>query len=142
LGAWTHVGISGAGAARYGVVAVPLWKAATRRGTKNKNLKHGNPKEKRTGLLAPPAITRRSDIGAGVAIDFHADGDFDHAGRIPGHWFLLVDRNEKTLGTHASDSKRMERAGARLGRIPPRVVISPLVREKFPHEMIAISRDR
>jgi hypothetical protein len=39
----------------------------------------------------------KSDIGAGVAIDFHTDGDFDHAGCIPGHQFLLVDGNMKTL---------------------------------------------
>jgi len=76
-----------------------LRKAAACRGAKNQNMEHGNPEEEQAKLLgaAPPAVTRRSDIGAGVAIDFHADGDFDHARGVPGHWFLLVDRNGKTL---------------------------------------------
>jgi hypothetical protein len=62
-------------------------------------MNHGNPEANGRGAFgaAPSVLTRRSDVGAGVAIDLHADGDFDHAGRIPGHWFLLVDRNGKTL---------------------------------------------
>jgi hypothetical protein len=31
-----------------------------------------------------------SDVGAGVAVDLHADGDFDHAWGFPGHRRLLV----------------------------------------------------
>jgi choline dehydrogenase-like flavoprotein len=41
-------------------------------------------------LTAPLEMRRALDISAGVAIDFHANGDFGNAGCIPGHVFLLV----------------------------------------------------
>jgi hypothetical protein len=40
--------------------------------------------------LMPAIPDCASDVGAGVAVDLHADGDFDHAWGFPGHRRLLV----------------------------------------------------
>jgi hypothetical protein len=47
-------------------------------------------------LTAPLDMRRALDISAGVAIDFHANGDFSYAGCIPGHVFLLVTTMRNT----------------------------------------------
>jgi len=84
-------GLEGAGAYAPGsfIVAVPLWKAAASRGAEYQNLHLMMPEEKGIACMIQAIPGYASDIGAGVAVDLHADGDFDHARGLPGHMRLL-----------------------------------------------------
>jgi hypothetical protein len=88
-----------------------------------------------------PAIPDRAlDFGAGVAVDFHADGDFDHARGFPGHVRLLIFNEMQCAGTR-TDAARKKRsirkdrekflpqlpiyAGIFPDRIPPAITSNP-----------------
>jgi hypothetical protein len=76
------------------VVAVPLREAAASRGAEYQYLHFVNAGSSGTASMTPAIPDCASDIGAGVAVDLHADGDFDHARGLPGHMRLLVVENK------------------------------------------------
>ena len=102
-----YSGIAGAHPTRCRVIAIPLRKTAARGCSQHQHVKHGyQPSERQRGRqpacrqIGPRSEAKDSDVSAGVAVDFHADADFDDAGSGPAHTHILqmwLSRPQTTL---------------------------------------------